>query len=211
MNPSTSRRTAVAFALATVSTLLGALPACSSSEAATASAAEEFNARTRGDWLLQFKIDNPAGAVYVNDKATYADNRFTLFVEAFLDEARTTPFLRYEASFAFDVVGRSPTVPDAFLMDIRNESAKMTALVDEPALFVALGLDDCGLRFNQAVDVSKSACGAPSFRDGSCVEKDIYQVAKGARVMLPAAGSDDRCVTRPTAVNPELPYERQGP
>ena len=176
--------------------------------ASATSDTEEFKSRTAGPWLLQFTIGNPAGSVYVNDRETFTEDGFTLAVEVFLDEARTTPFLRYEAAFTLRVVGRSPTVPNGFLVDIENKSASMTALVDDPALFTAFGLDDCGLVANQAVDVSRSACGSPAFRNGSCRELDIYQVAKDAREMFPAAGDDDRCVTRPSSVNPALPYKR---
>ena len=173
-----------------------------------ASAEAEFNARATGKWLLQFTVEGADGVAYVDDYDTFdgSKNQMELFVEVFADEARTILLLTYEASFTYDVVGRSATVTDGYDIDIQNVSASMTAHVD-PAAFTGFGLDDCGLVLDQAVDVSKSACGAPSFRNGSCLEKDLYQVADGAEELFPAAQEGDRCVTRPTTSEPALPYK----
>lgn len=46
----------------------------------------------------------------------------------------------------------------------------------------------------------------PSFRNGSCLEIDLYQVAAGAEEMFPASSEGDRCDTRPTATDPSRPY-----
>jgi hypothetical protein len=173
-----------------------------------ASAEAEFNARATGKWLLQFAVEGADGTAYVDDYDTFdgSNNQMDLFVEVFADEERTVLLLTYEASFSYEVVGRSATVTDGYDIDIQNISASMTAHVD-PAAFVGFGLDDCGLVLDQAVDVSKSACGSPSFRNGSCLEKDLYQVAEGAEEMFPAAQEGDRCVTRPTASEPSLAYK----
>lgn len=170
-----------------------------------------FDARVDGKWLLQFTVENPAGNIYVNDFQTYdaKAGKFNLEVGAYLDEARTVPILSYKADFSYKVVGESRELENTFELDIKNISAQITALIDEPELYAAIGLDDCNLTYNKAVDISKSGCAAPQFRDGSCLEKDIYQVAAGADEMFPAAGIESRCASRPTAIERSQIYKRQ--
>jgi len=63
--------------------------------------------------------------------------------------------LKYRCSWLrYTVIGASKAVEDGFDIDFENESATMTALVDDTELFAAFGLADCGLRSGEAVDIS---------------------------------------------------------
>jgi hypothetical protein len=160
----------------------------------------EFLARAAGEWAYDFKVDGDGGSVWVDDVVTIGRNRHDIFADVYADEARTLPLFRYEARATLEVVSTSTDVPDGFNVDIRLTSATITAFVDDPALFAGLGLDDCNLVVDRAVDVMPTNCTVPLARDTTCEEKELYQIAPDIAALNVGAPTD-RCVERPTTID----------
>ncbi len=191
------RALSVAFALCAT------LEGCGDDSEPTAN--EEFFERATGTWRTLLQLGEGDMTVFAVDEYYFTEPEQTISVEAFFDSDLTKPFLRYEASLTAERVERSMSIEDGYELDLRTDSATMTALVDEPELFAAFGLDDCGLAANEEVDVSGSACGVPVFRDASCVEKELYQVGE-KRDEFRVGVITDKCTARPSEIDADQVY-----
>ena len=175
----------------------------------TPTAEAQFLARARGRWLYDFKIDGAGGSVWVSDFVTIDRDRHDVSADVYADEARTTKLFHLEWTAKLEIVDRG-ALPDTFAVDIRLTTATFTAFVDDPALFAALGVDDCKLVVNQAVDVMPSNCLYPLTRSTTCAELELYELREGSRELRPGAPEQDHCAKRPAAVDRErAPYLRQ--
>lgn len=162
---------------------------------------DEFLARARGQWTYTFKVGDAEGAVWVVDLITLDKERHDISADIYADEGRTTRLFHYDAKGKLAVVERSQQVPDAYKINVDIDYATMTAFVDDPQLFAALGLDDCNLVVNQAVDIMATNCVAPLARDTQCVEKDLYQVPASGDSLRVGEAMTDRCTDYPTGID----------
>lgn len=118
-------------------------------------------------------------------------------VIAYADEAMTIPLLRWDIVRAYRVDQRSPAFPDAYDITWTDRTSKLTAYVNNPALFASLGIDDCALQPNVPVDLAGNNCGAPLFPFRDCDLADFAELTSaGMTFGDPTEG--DRCVSRPS-------------
>lgn len=180
-----------------------------SSPASVPTAEPQFLARARGTWLYDFQIDGAGGSVWVRDFVTIDRDRHDVSADIFADEMRTTKLFHLEWTATLKVVDRG-SLPDTFAVDIRLTTAKLTAFVDDPALWAAFGVDDCKLVVNQAVDVMPTNCVYPLTRNTTCSELELYELREGSSELRPGTPEADHCGRRPTTVDRErAPYLRQ--
>lgn len=176
--------------------------------AASMSVEDEFLLRAKGQWYYKFKVEGAGGAAWVADVIEIDRNKHDITADVFADEARTTPLFRYQAKGTLQVKDRASAIADGFNIDIRLTSATLTALVDDPALFAAFGLDDCNLVANQPVDVMPTNCMVPLARDTTCTELELYQVAADGKSLDVGEGTN-RYVERPVRIDrTRVPYTR---
>jgi len=168
-----------------------------------------FLDRARGTWLYDFRIDGQGSSVFVRDTVEIGPNRHDVRADVYADEARTTKLFHLEWTATMAVVGRG-SVPDAFDVDIRLTSAKLTSFVDDPALWAALGVDDCELVPNQPVDVMATNCLFPLTRNTTCTERELYAIAPGSNELRVGTPEADPCAKRPATIDPQrAPYVRR--
>jgi len=118
-------------------------------------------------------------------------------VIAYADEAMTVPLLRWDIVRSYRVDQRSTAFPDAYDITWTDRTSTLTAYVDNPGLFASLGIGDCALQQNVALDLSATNCGAPLFPFRDCNLKDFVELGDaGMTFGDPTEG--DRCVSRPT-------------
>jgi hypothetical protein len=125
----------------------------------------------------------------------------SLTAEAFFDQALTQRVLKYDSKGPCKVIRKS-TVPGAFDVDCTNDSSFLTVFQTDPALLQGLGIDDCNLTEGVAKDIS-NGCAAPTFQVSACADQDIFWLSEDGKKFMWGDYSPDRCVKRPTALDPE--------
>lgn len=177
-------------------------PAVQTAEAA-------FVARAKAKWAYSFRIDGEGASVWVDDTVEIDKNKHDISADVYADEAKTIRLFRLDMKAAMTVIDRS-TSPDAFNVDIRATAATFTAFVDDPALWAALGVEDCKLVVNQPVDVMASNCLYPLTRNTTCAEHELYEIAEGSNELRAGTPVADHCGTKPTVIDRQrAPYLRR--
>ena len=146
-------------------------------------------------------------AAFIRRSAELTPTTESLRVEAFLDEALTQPLLTYDSGGPMMVVGPWEPVPGAFAVELVNTRSLITAHVEAPEVWAAVGLGACLIAVDEAVDISGCAEGPP-FTVVACTDLDLILLSDDASTLRFGAPGTDRCVERPTAAS-EVVFRRR--
>lgn len=118
-------------------------------------------------------------------------------VVAYADEAMQVPLLRWDLVRRYRLDDPSSAFPRAYDLTWNDQVGSLTPYVDAPALFAAVGVDDCALVPGERTDLSLDNCGAPVFPFRDCPLMDFVELEDGQMTFGdPLQG--DRCLVRPT-------------
>lgn len=177
--------------------------------AAQAQTPAELAARAAGTWVAEPELFDVGGggSATIRRSAVLTEATESLKVEAFLDAAMTQPLLTYDSGGPMTIVGPWEPVPEAFAVELVNDRSLITAHVEAPELWAAVGLGACPIVVGEAVDISGCADGPP-FTVVACTDLDLILLNEDATTLRFGAPGTNRCEERPTAAS-DVVFARQ--
>ena len=182
---------------------LAGLTACAMLATAGDACAQVAEADLIGTWATAITEQSaPDGSMsaWLRQTVVFAPDVETIRAEAFADPEATIPLFTYESSGPWVAVGPAEAVPGALALELRNDRSEMTAFVDAPPLWSAIGMGACPLVAGEAVDIADCVSGPP-FLVAGCTDLDLVMVDEGGTRLRFGAEGVDRCIERPTALS----------
>lgn len=149
-----------------------------------------------GLWHARATFPTAVGSTFLDMYWVVGRSSAWHVVYAYADEGLTQPLLRWDLLRAYDVTGVAAHDANEHLVTWDNLHATLFAYRDSPALFRAVGIDDCHLRAGHLTNIA-NGCGAPFFPFARCTLLDFARV-EGDLMTFGDPQVVDRCVERPT-------------
>ncbi|GFE66809.1 hypothetical protein [Litoreibacter roseus] len=177
--------------------------ALASLAAESPSTAETTQTDLIGVWQTGLSEEQAPGggpSAYLRQTTIFTETRQDIRAEIFADADGQMPIFTYASSGPYTPVGASDIVPGALNLELVNETSEVTIYMDVPDLMAAVGMGDCDLILNQAVDVRDCISGPP-FLVTDCTDLDLVLVDEGGSRLRFGDQSVDRCISRPTELD----------
>ncbi len=139
-------------------------------------------------------------SAYLRQTTIFTDSLQDIRAEIFADPDGEIPIFTYASSGPYTPVGASDVVPGALNVELINETSEVTIYMDVPDLMAAVGMGECDLVLNEAVNVRDCISGPP-FLVTDCTDLDLVLVDEGGSRLRFGDQSVDRCVSRPTKLD----------
>ncbi|MEM7522022.1 MAG: hypothetical protein AAF307_13445 [Pseudomonadota bacterium] len=157
-----------------------------------------------GTWQTELAEQQAPGgglSAFLRQTTVFTDSRQDIRAEIFADPDGQMPIFTYASSGPYTAVGSSDVISGALNLELINETSEVTIYLDVPDLMAAVGMGECDLVLGQAVDVTDCISGPP-FLVTDCTDLDLVLVDDGGSRLRFGDQSVDRCVARPTTLDP---------
>jgi hypothetical protein len=150
-----------------------------------------------GVWRTKALVKVPGASAWVDLIWMMGDATGWHVVTAYADEDLTIPLVRWDVIRDYSLGSPLEDPAEAIALDWSDRVSWVTAYVDSPELFGAMGLDDCKLSAGETVDTRLNNCGAPFFPFRDCIMMD-FALLDDDVLTFGDPRAVDRCETRVT-------------
>lgn len=156
-----------------------------------------------GTWMTTLSEQQAPGgsaSAYLRQTVIFTESRQDIRAEIFADAAASIPIFTYESSGPYVAVGASNVINGALNLELVNDRSEVTIFMDVPDLMAAVGMQECDLIIDKAVDVTNCISGPP-FLVTDCIDLDLVLVDNDGQRLRFGDQSVDRCKMRPTKLD----------
>ncbi|WP_411889169.1 hypothetical protein [Yoonia sp. SDW83-1] len=150
--------------------------------------------------LTEAQAPGGGPSAYLRQTTVFTDTLQDIRAEIFADADGQMLIFTYASSGPYMPVGASDVVPGALNLELINETSEVTIYMDVPDLMAAVGMGDCDLILNEAINVRDCISGPP-FLVTDCTDLDLVLVDQGGSRLRFGDQSIDRCISRPTELD----------